>query len=424
MRVSENREPRFFYGYVVVAATFCIMVVTVGSSYTFGVFFKPMLSEFGWTRVLTSGAFSLSMLMAGLLSIVTGGLNDKFGPRILLTVCGVLLGLGYFLMSQISAVWQLYLFYGVIIGIAMSGVWAPLMSTLTRWFAKRRSMMSGVVLTSVGIGGLISPLVADYLISTYDWRTAYIIIGSFASIVVILAAQLLKRDPSQIGQRPDGDNRRGGQEAKLETEGVSFKGAVYTRQLYALLAVSFCFGFSQFVTVVHIAPHATELGFSDSSAAKVLATISGLSIVGRIIMGSAADKIGNRLAYAVGFILMSLALFWLMTATKIWMLYLFAAVFGFAFASIEASEAPIVARIFGLRSHGLIYGVAGFSFTIGAAIGPSLAGYIFDITSDYNIAFLVSAIVGIVGLILTTFLMPLTSKYEKNENIEATLGKS
>ncbi|MFC2047493.1 MFS transporter [Chloroflexota bacterium] len=412
MRLSENRKPRFFYGYVVVAATFCIMVVTLGTSYTFGVFFKPVLTEFGWTRALTSGAFSLSMLMAGLIGIVMGGLNDRFGPRVLLTVCGVLLGLGYFLMSQISAVWQLYLFYGVIIGIAMSGVWPPLMSTVTRWFSRRRSMMSGIVLTSVGIGGLISPLVADYLISTYDWRTSYIILGSFASVVVVLAAQLLKRDPSQIGQMPDGDNKRGGQEIKLEAEGFSLKGAVYTRQLYALLAVSFCFGFSQFVVVVHIAPHATELGFSASSAAKVLATISGLSIVGRIIMGSAADKIGNRLAYAVGFILMSLALFWLITATNIWMLYLFAAVFGFAFASIEASEAPIVARIFGLRSHGLIYGIAGFSFTIGAAIGPFLAGYIFDVTGGYEMAFLVSAIVGLIGLILTTLLVPITSKYE------------
>ena len=393
------------------------MVVTIGTFYTFGVFFKPVLTEFGWTRALTSGAFSLSILIQGLIGIAMGGLNDRFGPRLVLTVCGVLLGLGYLLMSQISAVWQLYLFYGVIIGIAMSGVWIPLLSTVARWFSRRRSMMSGIVLTSAGIGGLISPLVANYLISTYDWRTSYIILGSFASVVVVLAAQLLKRDPSQIGQMPYGDNEEGKQEMKLETEGFSLKGAVYTRQLYALFAVSFCFGFSQLIIMVHIIPHATELGFSASSAAKILATIGGLSIVGRLIMGSAADKIGNRLAYAVGFILMSSALFWLMPATKIWMLYLFAAVFGFAYASIEASESPLVARIFGLRSHGLIFGIIGFGFTIGGTIGPLLAGYIFDVTGGYKMAFLVSAIVGIGGLMLTAFLIPITSKYEKNEHI-------
>ncbi len=417
MHLSENRAPRFFYGYVVVAATFCIMVVTIGTFYAFGVFFKPMLTEFGWTRAIISGAFSLSILLQGLIGIAMGGLNDRFGPRLVLTVCGVLLGLGYLLMSQISAVWQLYLFYGVIIGIAMSGVWIPLLSTVARWFSRRRSMMSGIVLTSAGIGGLISPLVANYLISTYDWRTSYIILGSFASVVVVLAAQLLKRDPSQIGQMPYGDNEEGKQEMKLETEGFSLKGAVYTRQLYALFAVSFCFGFSQLIIMVHIIPHATELGFSASSAAKILATIGGLSIVGRLIMGSAADKIGNRLAYAVGFILMSSALFWLMPATKIWMLYLFAAVFGFAYASIEASESPLVARIFGLRSHGLIFGIIGFGFTIGGTIGPLLAGYIFDVTGGYKMAFLVSAIVGIGGLMLTAFLIPITSKYEKNEHI-------
>ena len=111
-----TRKPRFFYGHIIIVAAFFIMMSMYGVYNTFGIFFNPVLTEFGWTRALTSGAFSLSWIVHGLLSIVMGGLNDRFGPRIVLTLCALLLGGGYLLMSQISAVWQLYFFYGIIIG--------------------------------------------------------------------------------------------------------------------------------------------------------------------------------------------------------------------------------------------------------------------------------------------------------------------
>ena len=143
--------------------------------------------------------------MRGLLCIVGGGLNDRLGPRVVITLCGFLIGLGYLLMSQVSTVWQLYVFYGVIIGIGMSGFWVPLLSTIVRWFDKRRSMMSGIVLTATGVGILIGAPVANRIISTYDWRISYIIMGSLVLIVILLAAQFLKRAPAQVGQMPDGD---------------------------------------------------------------------------------------------------------------------------------------------------------------------------------------------------------------------------
>ena len=139
----EKVKPKFFYGYVVVLASFFILLITWGTIYTFGVFLKPLLAEFGWTRAETSGAYSLYMVLHGVLYIVTGRLNDRFGPRMLMTACGLLLGLGYFLMAYISAIWHLYLFYGVIIGIAMSAGFVPLVSTIVRWFVKRRALMTG-----------------------------------------------------------------------------------------------------------------------------------------------------------------------------------------------------------------------------------------------------------------------------------------
>ena len=170
-------ERRFSYGYIVVVAALCIMLAMYGTRSVFGVFFKPMLTEFGWTRALTSGAHSLSMVVQGSLAVIMGGFNDRLGPRIVLTLSGFLVGLGYLQMSQIGAVWQLYLFYGVLIGTGMGGVFVPLLSTIARWFTARRSMMTGVVATGIGIGTLLEPPVANRLISIYDWRTSYIIIG-------------------------------------------------------------------------------------------------------------------------------------------------------------------------------------------------------------------------------------------------------
>ena len=132
----ENKQPKIFYGYIVVAASFLIYMVMWGTYYTFGIFFKPFLVEFGWTRAMTSGAYSLSLILHGLLGIVAGKLTDRFGPRVVVTACGLLLGSGYLLMSQVSAIWQLYLFYGVIIGIGISGGFIPLVSTVARWFVK------------------------------------------------------------------------------------------------------------------------------------------------------------------------------------------------------------------------------------------------------------------------------------------------
>ncbi len=406
VRQSPGTEPGFFYGYIVVVAAFFIQVLAYGTFNAFGIFLKPVLTEFGWTRAMTAGAFSLSWIMHGLLAIVMGRLTDRFGPRLVITLCGFFLGIGYLLISQISAIWQLYLFYGVIIGTGMSGTFVPLTSTVARWFVARRGLMTGIVLAGTGSGILIAPPVASWLISTYDWRTSYIILGSIVFVVVILSAQFLRRDPTQVGQKPYGENEGEEPRLKLEAKAFPLQEAVHTKQFWLVCAMFFCLGFSIFAVMVHIAPHATDLGISAPNAANILATVGGLSIAGRVLLGSAADRMGNRQVFIIGFILMSAALFWLVPATEAWMLYLFAAVFGFAFGGCTASESPLVAGLFGLSSHGLIFGALGIGFTLGAAAGPFVAGYIFDATSSYQVAFLVSAAIGVVGLVLAAVLTP------------------
>ncbi len=407
VRQSPEAEPRFFYGYIVVLAALLIMVGIYGVYNAFGVFFKPVLTEFGWTRATISGAFSVSRIMQGAFAILMGTLSDKMGPRMVMIVCGILLGLGYVLMSQISAAWQLYLFFGVIIGIGMSGAYISLMSTIPRWFVRRRSMISGIVLSGGGIGGLIGPPTANSLIHAYDWRVSYIVLGSAVIVLVVLASQFLRRDPSQMGQLPYGEKEYGEIRPRVETVAFTLREVLRTKQFWLALATSFSVGFCMLTIQVHIAPHATDLGLSTASAANILAIIGGTSIVGRIIFGSFGDRIGNEKAYMVGFALMAVALFWLVPARQAWILYLFAAVYGFAMGGCTALIAPLVAGLFGLKSHGLILGVVSIGFTIGAAAGPFLAGYVFDVTGTYQVAFLVSAALAVTGIILTTLLMPM-----------------
>jgi MFS family permease len=378
-------RPRFFYGYIVVGAALFIMLVMYGVYNSFGVFFEPVLTEFGWSRAVTSGGFSLSWIMQGLLGVIMGRLTDRFGPRVVLTICGFIIGAG------------------------MGGSFVPIVSTVARWFTKRRNIMTGIVMAGVSIGTLITPPVASRLIAAYDWRISYIIAGSVVLVVIVLVAQLLRRDPTQVGQRPYGEKEVAKQGYVSETYSLSLRGAAHTKQFWLASGMFFCIGFCSYTMMTHIVLHATDLGISSLAAANILATIGGFSILGRVVLGSIADRIGNRQAFIIGFILMSASLIWLVPAKEAWGLYLSAVIFGFAFGC-ATSESPLVAELFGLRSHGLILGVINLiGFTLGAAIGPFIAGYIFDVTNTYQLAFIICGATAMAGLILSIVLRPIKS---------------
>lgn len=401
---STEATPRLFYGYIIAVAGLIIMTTMLSTRYAFGVFFKPVQTDLNWTRAMTSGAFSLSLFTEGLLGIVMGGLNDRIGPRKVLTFSGFLLGLGCLLMSQIRTIWQLYLFLGIIMGIGISGGWIPITSTVARWFIKRRGLMSGFVLSGTGLAGLIAPPVAGFLILTYGWRYSFTIMGTAILLITLFAAQFLRRDPSQMGQVPYGAEVEREKGPEPGAEGLSLREALLTRHFWLVNSMVFCFGFCMFTVVVHIVPHATDLGIAPAAAVKILAAMGGISMIGRLFLGNLADRIGSSRIFIIGFILMPAAFLWLVPSKEMWMFYLFALPFGLAQGGMGAAESPLVAEIFGLKSHGLIYGAVGFSFATGAALGPWLAGYIYDVRNSYQLAFVLCAVIGIIGLILTTLL--------------------
>jgi len=405
--LPDTRNPKFFYGYVIVAAAFVMLTVMGGTYYSFGVFFTPLLTEFGWTRTMTSGAFSLAILLEGMLGIVMGRATDRWGPRMVIPLGGFLLGLGYLLMSQISALWHFYLLYGVIIGIGLGSLWVPPVSIVIRWFTKRRNMMTGIAIAGTGVGGLITPPLANWLISTYDWRLSYVILGGAVLVLVILAAQFLKRDPAQIGQLPYGENRRELPETQLGNDGLSFREAVSTKQLWLVSGIFFCFGFCMFTIMIHIVPHAIELGIPPASAANILAIIGGVGIAGKAIMGVVTDRIGTRTGIIIGLILMIVTLTWLIVARELWMLYLFAVArelwmlylfatfFAFGYGTMVSLMSPTIAELFGLSSVGVLLGIVNFAATLGCAIGPVIAGWLFDINGNYQLVFLLCAAIGL-----------------------------
>lgn len=407
--MGQNKNPGLFYGYVLVILTFFILLIQFGASYSFGVFFQPIITEFGWSRALFTGAASLGSVLGAPLGVVWGKINDRFGPRAVLSFVGISTVIAYLMMAQMSQVWQLYLYRGVIWAIGGAGLMVSLLPTLSRWFVKRRGMMTGLALTGIGVGTMIMSPASDWLIARYDWRNTLIITGIVCSVVVLFA-QFLKRDPARMGLQP-----YGAAEVKKDKPDVQFKGftlqeAIHTRQLWLLCVIYFGFLFAVQTIYQHIVIHAIDLGVSSAGAAAVLSTIGGSNIFGRFLGGVAGDRFGNRKVILIAFIVLLADFTWLLAASEFWMLGTFAVVFGLAYGSIYTLEVPTIAEMFGEKALSSIVGVVNFAYISGIAVGPFLAGYIFDVTGSYQIAFYICIGVLAAALTATILLTPTTAK--------------
>jgi MFS family permease len=341
--------------------------------------------------------------------MISSWLNDRLGPRVIAMVCALLAGLGYFMMSQVQSVWGLYFFYGVLIGASIS-VFPPLLSTVARWFVSRRTLMTGVIVGGGGLGGFIGPVISNWLISSYNWRQAYVILGIAIFIIVMVAAQFLKYSPSKINQKPYGFDEINNLAREKALDWLSRKSALRTRQFWLIILSFFCFGWCVNVITLHTAPHVSDIGMSAGTAASVLAAISGTSIIGRTGFASLGDKFGNKNCFIVTYLLMTISLFWLVGINELWMLYSFAVVFGLAYGSGFTQGSPLAANIFGLKLHSFVIGIMYFGQMIGAAIGTFLSGYLFDISGNYQWAFIICGILAVVALAATIVLKPINNQ--------------
>lgn len=389
----------------IVAACFMIQAIGVGVMVTYGVFFTFLANDLGWSRAEISGASSLALFLSGAGAIVIGRLNDHYGPQNLMRLCAVLMGAGLMLMSQVSELWQLYAFYGLLFGIGLGSVDVIALTTTARWFTNSRGMMTGFVKVGTGAGQFFIPALASLLIAVYGWRNAYLCLGLTAMLLLLCVAQALKRDPAHQMTKKGFVNKKVSNDAQGDSLGV--REALRTRQFWTICLAYGLIVFCLLIILVHIVPHAIDLGLKAPVAAGVLSTIGAVSIIGRLAAGSRIDRTGSKRIIVTSCLVLILSLLWLQIAETSWMLYLFASIYGLAHGGFFTGISTLVAEVFGIKSHGGIFGIVVFFGTTGGSIGPILAGWLFDMTGSYTTAFRMIALVSIVGSGLILSLKPI-----------------
>ena len=406
--ISPDNKPS--YGHIIAAACFTIQAVGIGTFVTYGVFFNSLMAEFQWSRAIISGASSLAFFLMGLFGMLIGRLNDRYGPQQLMRVTAVFFGAGFMLMSQVNTIWQLYLYYGVLFGIGLSAIDVIALTTVARWFSGKRGLMTGIVKVGTGAGQFSIPLVASLLIAVHGWRQTYLMIGAVAMVALLGIAQLLKRDPSKLQPiRSSGGASPAVQEA-LESRSLSAGQAMRTIQLWTICSVNLAVVFCLLIILVHIVPHARDTGLSAAQAAGVLSTIGGVSMAGRFLSGMAIDRIGSKSIMVTCFFVLIAGLLWLQAARSLWMLYLFACIYGLAHGGFFTAISPLAAEIFGIGAHGTIIGIIVCFGTTGGAIGPIVAGQLFDVTGSYTTTFWLITAISAAALMLILSLKPIASQ--------------
>ena len=406
--LSRIRE-RVFYGWVIVIAGLIIGLISFGVRYSFGVFFKSIESEFDLTRAATSGIFSAYMVLAGVFSILGGWALDKYGPRAVACLMGSFTGLSLLLTSQAGASWQLFLSYSLLLALGTGAVFTVVNSTVSRWFTKRRGFALGIASSGGGAGTVVIAPFATYLISNLGWRTAFIILGLISWLVVVSLSMLLRKDPSDIGLQPDGVKAKVAKielpinQSSAQLNGLSLLEASRTSNFWFLGFSWLLLSLNVHLIMTHAIPHAIDLGISPIDAAVILSVLGGAVILGRISGGRVSDVIGRKAPSITCALLQFGALIWLVWIQDLWMFYLFAAVFGFTWGGFGIQITALIGDIFGVRSIGAIMGALVIGWTIGAAIGPIMGGFIFDTSNDYSMAFLA----GSVAILIATLFLAL-----------------
>lgn len=405
-------KDKLFYGWVVVVAFLVIGTTLWGVYFSFGVFFKSIESEFNLTRAATSTVFSMYTVLGSVFVILGGWASDRYGPRITILLMGLFAGLGLLLTSQTNSFWQLFLTYSLLLSMGSTPTYVVLTSIVSRWFDKKRGLALGIAGIGAGLGPVIMAPLATYLISKFDWRMAYLIIGLIAWLIVIPLSRFLKKEPHEIGTLPDGeksDLRR--QEEPKSEENIplpylSLLPALRTRSFWLIMLIWLLFAGNAFLVFTHIVPHATDIGISAGQAATVLSLIGGSGIAGRVLMGIASDRIGRKSSTILCSLLQAGAMVWLIWSKDLWMFYVFALVFGFTYGGIMPGMSALICDAFGLGKIGAILGVLDIGWAVGAAVGPAVGGLIFDVSQSYSLAFLIGA----VAMLILTLLVALVKR--------------
>ena len=408
-RFSESTD-KIFYGWVVICALLLILAIVLGTRVSYGVFFKSIAGEFHLTRLETSAFFSTYMLISCVFAFFGGAALDRYGPRRVIFLMGLFVGASLLLSALASAPWHLFFSYSLLLAMGTGAGFTIVATTTSRWFARRRGMAMGIASSGEGLGiGLMAPA-AMVCITAFGWRTALVIMGVSAVLVMCSMSLFLKKDPAEMGLAPDGDKifpaQKGpsGQGLAHTQESLTLGTAFRTRSFWCFFIIYFFLSFCFHLVTTHIVPHATDLGISREKAALILTLIGTISSVGRLTFGGLSDRIGRKVSVVLCALLQCAMLLFVAWSRELWLFYIFAIFYGFGFGGVSTVTTALIGDTFGATNLGAITGAAVVGYTLGAAAGPLLGGYVFDITNDYFIAFLIGA-AAILGAILFVLLI-------------------
>jgi sugar phosphate permease len=406
---------RVFYGWWVVSASAGIVFLTGGTFfYGFSALVKPLQDEFGWTRALISGAFSLRTEVGGLASPVVGYLVDRIGSRRLLLAGSVLVGAGFILLSRVESVWAFYATVMVIaVGMSATGG-AVALTAAAHWFVRQRGRAMAVLTAGAGSSGVMV-VVLTALIEAFGWRDALLIMGITQWALCIPLALVVRHRPQDMGLLPDGEPplprpevRRAAALAEadgvadgplyLQDSGLTIGQALRTRTFWLLALAMSLAGFGSTAIIVHQLVYVTEAaGLSDEEAAVVAMMMPMVSLAGRLGFGWLADYQDKRQVLAASYVLLGLGILLLAAAQEPWQLVFFLAVFSPGWGGSIAVRPAFQAEYFGLRSFGALQGLMFTVSTLGSVAGPIFAGWVHDSTDTYRHAFVVLALATLVA---------------------------
>jgi MFS family permease len=398
------KQTRFNYGWVIVGVSFAMLALSGGIWYSFSVFFVAVLNEFGWSRSLGAGAFSLFLIVQSFGVFVVGNMIDRFGPNKVVLLGSLLLGTGLALCSTIDSWWEFYLYFGVIsaLGVAATG-WVPNTTMVQQWFKEKRGLAIGIVCAGVGVGIFVCVPAAQYLINRVGWRMTY---RTFAIILPVaiaaMAVFLIRRPPQPLLSEPSGRNQPvlclvPSESPPLDDvrtyHSWTLKQAVRTRP-FQLLALSVFSGtFATQAIMTHQVAFFTDQGLGNLLASYAVGVIGLVSIGAKIFWGILSDKIGREITYTLGIVcgvcgMALLILFHILPSS--WVPYSYAFLFGMGYSVTTTLPPVIAADFFEGKTFGAIFGTLMMFNGIGGALGAWFAGFVYDHTRTYLFVFILT----------------------------------
>ena len=401
--VAAMTTPRVFYGWIVVGASALIVCIGMGILFSLGVFLKPLEESLGWSRSAISSVALLNWIAMGIGSFLWGALSDRIGTRIVAVAGGVLLGLGMVLSSQVTAIWQLYVTFGMIVGLAVGAFYAPLSATATKWFTANRGLAVSIVSAGIGLGTFVIAPLTRWLISIFDWRVAMIVVGDLAWLVVIPVALLIRNAPGDLGVVA-----MGGAATRHEPE-FEARDVIAAPQFWLIALAHFACCAAHSGPIFHMVTHAIDQGVAQMAAASVLG-VSGLaSIAGRIGCGMIADRIGAKRTLIAGLAMQALMVVLYLTTRGLGGFYALALGFGIAYGGVMPLYALLIRQYFGEKIMGTAYGGVFLVSTLGMGLGSFAGGVIYDQLGSYTWLFISSFAIGTAAaLVALTFRPPRT----------------